>query len=158
MGLIDFFTKGGSVGMIARNQAYLYQRIINNYRNKFIDLKGILKAVAFINMSSYIKKGAVSMTQLNEVINGIVKNDKQDDLAYFKQYVFEMERIMFSIDKPSSVYVMDEDDKFRDIVEKNIEETIAKVNTGKLKRKMYDLAIYHLINNPQLHTLLGITS
>lgn len=145
--------------MIARNQSYLYQRIISDYRNSFVDLKGVLKTVAFINMSSYIQKGTVIMAQLNDVINVIVDNNKQNDLACFKRYVFVMERIIFSIDKPGFVYVMDEDEKkFKNIIEKNIEETIDKVNTGKLKRKMYDLAISHIINNPQLHTLLGIAN
>ena len=159
MGIIKFFTKGGNFGLIARNQAYLHQRITLSYRDRFVDSKSIYHAVSYINMSSYIKKNPILLGKAFLAIENLREND--DEYATqgcLIDFVFSMQEIMFSVDSPRNVYVLKESRAILQTIIQNVEETVNQVSSGVLKKKSYDRAIDLLVNTNQsdLRELIGL--
>jgi len=163
MGIIQFFTKGGNIGLIARNLAYIIAKIKKDYISYFKDDKSIYITTAFINLSVYIKKGQIGINDILELVDNL-KNDTEAGEEFYQypgavnDFIMDMERLIFSIDSPKEAYIIDKDTSILFLVIDNIRETIEKVDNGSLNKKRINKDIELLINsnNTELKNILGI--
>ena len=160
MGVLDFFTKGGNIGLVARNLTYIHETIKKCYANRFADEKSILRTTAFINLSTYMKLGQINLDMINNLIEDLdYEGSEYEYPGCFASFVFNVEKLIFSIDSPRNVFIMDEDTGILLTIASNIEKTKWKVHAGKTKKKVQDLVIHGIITHPRdpaFHSVLGI--
>ena len=161
MGLLSGLFKGGNFGLVARNVTYIYERTKTEYGKYFSDEKSILRTTAFIDLFTYIRLGQISITMINELINGLRDEiSEYDTPGCFNDFVFQLEKMIFSVDSPRNAWLMDDDASIFLMIMENIRKTKAKIEAGKLRKPQFDRMIHDVFNSPnqeEMHQALGIS-
>ena len=168
MRIFSYF-KGGNIGLVARNLAYIHERIKMDHGDRIEDTKSILRLTAAVDLPAYIQLGQISIEMINDLIDKLRDDDAEYDTpGCFNDFVFQIEKLIFSFDSPHNVWVMDENsDDFNPgilmTIMRNIRTTQTKIRSGKLRRSkteaLFDQIINNIITHPEfeeMREILGI--
>jgi len=95
-GIRDYFFKGGNVGLIARNLAYIYCRIEDKYGQQFPTLPERLVATATIDLAKYLQKGTITRSEVVETVKSAIDDVPNEEVvAVFGAFVFRVQLLIF---------------------------------------------------------------
>lgn len=100
-GVRDYLFRGGNIGHIARNLAYIYCRIEDKYGERFPTLYERLYVTAFIDLFKYFKEGKVSTADIVRAVDSVMEDSSLHGVVeVFAAFTIRIEYLIFSIHYP----------------------------------------------------------